>query len=272
MIKFETRGPWKKLRDLTARYDDRVKYAERRSIFILANAFLGKLKELVPNEEWTKRYVESFEIVELTGVRDKVAFGVVCKNAPQKVGEVSRGPAARRIGAFISQVPSEEPKEVVIMLTSVNPWPLDMLPHNIPIKDVSIVYRTLTDGEMDFARKNVSELITKNKDLFRKNGIKWGAAQAEDHRAEEMDGLHDYLFMAIRSEFGINAPSSPHWRKAMQWVVSNATEIVKKDEKIREALHDPLFREHTLVKKDNVEKLGKSEFMKEFGAFQNRIA
>jgi hypothetical protein len=245
-------------------------YIEKRIARDLAEAFLKRLKDGAPGGEEFKVYLESLEVIELTGTRDIPVFAVISKRMKVRLGDVAASGGGKKTVVYIYPNQTGEASEVVEMISSVNPWPLDLVPHGLS-DGVILIHRLVTEGEMTWAREQVVELISKNSAEFRRNGIRWGKIEEGAKRADDMESLPDYMSLALRTEFGINADSQPHWRPAARWVLNNARKIIKGDDKIGGALRDWLFREHTLSDKGDYGKMDSREFEKDVGSFQKKV-
>jgi len=271
MFNIKLKGPWKELVSILNSYDKRLIYVRRRACKDLAEAFLERLKENAPEGEEFNAYIKSLEVVELTHTRGIPAFAIISRRSKVKLGTLMGNEATAKTVAYIYPSQGEVTSPVTELISSVNPWPLDLVPHGLSGDDFMLVHRIVTEGEMKWARQQVLELISENRGEFRRYGIHWGKAVEQDRHSDELESLPDFMSLAIRAEFGINADHQPHWRPAMKWVIANAVKILEKDKLIKGALHDWLFKEHTLVKKSGLPSVSAKDFLKEAGAFQKKV-
>jgi len=265
------KGPWKQFRSLIGGYDRRLKYVSRRIGRDLAVAFLAKIKESAPPGEEYRKYIDSLAVVELTDTKGRAVFTVISDRSRVKLGDAFAGGLANKTIVYIYGSQGEAVSDVVELLEAGNPWPADMVPHGVPKNDVTLIHRTVSDGEIKWARQHAMDVVRTQRETFRRYGVHWGKALNQEEHADELASLPDFMSMAIRAEFGINADPHPHWRPAAKWVLANAVEILKRDDKIHSALHDSLFREHTLHKGSEFKTMTVKEFKKEAGAFEKKV-
>lgn len=270
MIKLKTTGRWKKLNALLKHYDKRIGYVEQRIALDVAKALLAKVKELTPIGQQYSEYVASLEVVELTGGKS-VAFAVVSQRDASKIGQVQESDTAGRTVVYVTPSASVEAGNIVELIASVNPWPLDLLPHGLIHKDASLVHRVVSDGEMADSREQVMTFISENRTELKRAGLHWGKPADEEKDVSSMTSLPDYMWSALRAEFGINEEPKPHWRPAVTWLASNLLSIIDKDKVISETLTNELSREHTTQKGFGLPKMDVSAFKEEAGEFQKRV-
>jgi hypothetical protein len=250
-------------------YAERMKYVEKRIALNMARAFLEQLKSSIPSGSEYKAYSNSLKIVELKGASTP-AFGIISEREKVKLRSVFEGGMAGSTAVYI--YPSREDAcEVVQLAASINPWPIDLVPGKLPKDDVSLVHRLISGREMEFVRKQATDFIAKNKREFARNGITWAKKDENKNDISGMESLPDYMTLALRTEFGINMNSVPHWKPSIKFVMDNAVEILKKDNRIRDALHDWLFREHTLEQKSEYDDMTQRDFLKETKKFQQAL-
>lgn len=271
MIRLELKGPWKQLKYLLGGYDRRLRYVEKRIGKDLAEAFLEKIKEGAPSAPEYQQYIKSLVVVELTGLAKRIVFAVVSDRTRVKLGEIVKEGLLGKTVVYIYASQGEAVSDVVELLEAGNPWPADMVPHGVPKGDVTLIHRTVTEGEVKWARAHAMEVVSENRAVFRRYGVYWGKAMVPEDHADELESLPDFMSLAVRAEFGINAAPAPHWRPAAKWVLDNAVAIVEKDEKIKLALHDSLFREHTIQKSSGIKMMKAGDFTKEAGEFQRKV-
>ena len=270
MIKLKTTGPWKRLNALLRHYDKRVEFVEQRIALDVAKALLEKVKELTPVGKQYFEYVDSLEVVELTGGR-LVAFAVVSKRDASKIRDVQESDTAGRTVVYVTPSASVEAGNIVELIASVNPWPLDLLPHGMVHKDASLVHRIVSDSEMSDSRTTVMTFISENRTELKRAGLHWGKPADDKQDVSSMTSLPDYMWSALRAEFGINEEPKPHWRPAVTWLASNLLSIIDKDKIISETLTNELSREHTTQQGFGLPKMDISTFEEEAGEFQKRV-
>ena len=272
MFKVKRKGPWRELRALLKNYDKRWRYVERIVAQDVAEAFLANLKENAPEGEEYKPYIDSLEAVELTSTGGKIVFGVICNRQKVKVGELQQSENARKTVVYIHPVATGQTAASVEALASINPWPVDLIPHGLNEAEVTLVHQTVTEGEYAYAKTRALNFVGKNRAVFKRHGLDWGNVNVQGTKAEELSSLPDWLALAIRSEFGINAPSSPHWRPSIKWIQSRVREIAARDGRVRKALFDNLFREHLKAKTSSLPTMKAKDFVKEAGVFEKTVA
>lgn len=268
MLKMKIKGPWKELNALMKNYDQRVAYTRQRIGKLVVEALVKHIKDGVPGGEEYQVYKDSLEAIELTGDKKAATYAVISKRMPIRLGDVAGTEEGKKTVVYFH--PAGEGTELAFLLASVNPWPVDLVPHGVPEDEVVIINRIVTEGEMKFARERVEKHISKNKDEYRRHGIKWGTPEKDQKQAEELSMLPDYMSLALRTEFGINAELRPHWKPAILWVIRNIRSIIEDDKKIKAALHDPVFRDHTLERGSGLETMSVTDFAKARN-FQSKV-
>jgi hypothetical protein len=272
MIKMKTAGPWRQIISILNNYPDRLRFVRVRIGEDVANAFVEKLKELAPSDEEYSVYLKSLKVVRLITMRRIVAFAVVSSDVSETIGEiVSDERSRKRTVVYIEQASGAEPNPIVDLLSMSNPWSVYMLPNGIPRNGVTLVHQIVTDDEVLWAEKQASRFISKNRGELRSLGISFGKIEDPEKSPDGLESLPDYMSLALRSEFGINADPHPHWRPAIKWVQKNLWKIVKGDEKIKEALGNWLFREHKRGIDSSVETMSPDDFKKKAGRFQKKV-
>jgi hypothetical protein len=271
MIKIKTKGPWRQVRSLLRNYDQRWKYVQRQLTKDVAEAFLGQLKVLAPKGPEYDAYIGSLEVVELTGTKGKIVFGVISSREKVSLGVLAESNVAAKTVVYIQPKTTGEPSAVAQLMAEVNPWPLELIPHGLDSKTVTLVHQTVTEGEYTSARVTVMEFIHGHRSSLQGYGVQWGKTVSGERRMEELESLPDWMSLAIRAEFGINADLKPHWRPSVRWVEVAIREIIKGDEKIQGALFDSSFTEHTLTLGGDVPSMSAKKFEKETGTFQEKV-
>jgi len=269
MFRLKFKGPWKSFVSIMGSYSERMKYVEKRIALNMARAFLEKLKDSIPAGNEFKSYANSLKIVELKGASTP-AFGIISEREKVKLQSVYEGGMVGKVVVYIYPK-REDASEVVQLAASINPWPVDLVPGKLPKDDVSLVHRLVSAREVEFARKQATDFIAKNKREFAKSGITWDKKDENENDVKGMESMPDYMTLALRAEFGINMNASPHWKPSVKFVMDNAVEILDKDKKIHDALHEWLFRDHTLEQKSGYDEMTKANFVKETKTFQKAL-
>ena len=81
--------------------------------------------------------------------------------------------------------------------------------------------------------------------------------------------MPDNVTLALRAEFGVNTDAKPHWRPALKWIRGRMKEILKRDDQIKKALGDWLFRGHLLAQDGESETI--ESFRDKYGDFQKKV-
>lgn len=270
MLKIKTTGKWKQLNALMRDYPKRVEYVEQRIARDAAVALLEKVKDEAPEGSEYAPYISSLEVVEVTGPRG-VSYGVVASPDRVTVQNLVDSEYASRTAVWIAPAASGRNAEVGRLLSSVNPWPMDMIPNGVKKKDVILIHRMVSEVEKEHARSTVREFVRQNRELMRRYGLYWGEVDNESMAAGSMTSMPDYLWLALRTEFGINMKAQSHWRPAVSWLVNNLLSIIEDDRVIKETLTNELSREHTLNEDSDLYWMKKREFDKRVGTFQRKV-
>ena len=270
MLKVKITGDWDKLNGLLRNYKGRLNYVSQRIAFDAAKALLDKVKELSPDTPEFRDYIESLEVVEVARGK-KNSFAVVSSRDKVKLKDLEESEASSKTVVYIRPTATDEESQAVMMLSSVNPWPLDLVPHGIVRKQATLIHRVVTDGEMELVRKTATEFIANNEHEMGRYGIYWGDVKDQRRAASSMKSLPDYMWFALRAEFGVNAEPHPHWRPAVSWLISNLLTIIEEDDVIRETLTNELSREHTMNKDFGLKQIRGTTFEKQAGKFQSKV-
>lgn len=271
MFSIKLKGPWRQFKYLMGGYDRRLKYVEQRIAEDLAKAFLEKIKEGAPTDPEYKDYLDSLEVVRLKDTGNIPVYAVLSSRTKVKIGHMITSKSYGKMVLYFHSMGEEPASEAMGLIEANNPWPMDMIPFGIPKKDVKIVHRFVTESEIKWSRERAKELIKQNRAIFRRDGISWDRTKLKIAQANELESLPDFMSMAIRAEFGINANPKPHWRPAARWVLDNAEKILKEDENIKSAFHDSIFREHTFKRGTEYKEISAKVFLKEAETFQKKV-
>lgn len=271
MIGLTTKGPWRQLNSLLKSYDKRFKYVQQELGISIVENLLARLKEEAPEGLDYAVYVKSLEAVQLMGEKGVLSFAVVSRNVPMKMGTLLSSNEVGRTVVYLHPTASGMSSPAIRLLASVNPWPADLVPNGINRKDVTLVHRLVLKDEVEFVRTAVVDFISENRSELRSLGLRWGKIEPQETAVEGMETLPDYMSLALRAEFGINAESQPHWRPAIRWIITKLGSLVKNNDKIREALRDPLFRDHTMQKTSGLPEMPMRQFEKENRVFQEKV-
>jgi len=271
LIKVNPIGPWRQLRGLLRKYDQRVIYVQNKLLERLAEIVVETIKKRVPDDPEYKPYIESLHAVQLTGTGKQIIYGVVADRKKVKVGELLKSESAKKTVVYVNSVSTGQPYEAGLLMAEANPWPIEMLPNGLDRRSVILVHQIVSDGEYKYCKENVTAFIRKNSAQFSKQGIKFGKIKDDEKSVESMESLPDWMSLAIRTEFGINAKQVSHWKPTLRWADKRLAFIMKDDEDIQKALYDPVFRGHLLTKTSNLEQMKVDDFNRETSEFQKKV-
>lgn len=278
MIKFKIKGDWRKATRLLHKYAQRMEWVRSQITKNVAENFLESLMKIVPGDSDFDDYRKSLKVVSLSGVKGGVAYAVVSDRSSVSVGMLQKEEKTEdtESGATVIYIePTKGRGEVsplAMMVIQNNPWPPSMIPHGIPQKEVMLVHQKVTKKEVDFARDQAKDFLSKFRPELRGAGATWKKTEETENPSDELESLPDYMSMALRSEFGINAVAHPHWRPVLKGVFNRVGEIIEKDDNIRRALYDELFRDHLKAKQKYPDDMSEKNFIEEAGEFQKKIA
>ena len=217
-------------------------------------------------------YIKSLKVVRVIGVHGMVAFAVVSSEVSEKVGDILSEERSRaRTVVYVQPSIGTVPNPVVEILEEANPWPVFMLPNGIPKKGTVLIHRVVTEGEIKWAKDQAKDFIFEREGELRAHGLTFGKVEDPEKSIDGMESLPDYMSLALRSEFGINVRPHPHWRPAIKWLKKNLWSIVQGDERIRNALTDPLFREHKRSIGSTLETMPVDTFRSDHKRFQGKV-
>lgn len=271
-MKLVLKGPWRKLRKALDAYPKRLEHVRVRTAYDLAAAFKEKLLEFAPKGDEYEKYLESLEVVQLTGLRGIAAFAVVSMSMKERIGDVLERDSERdRALVYVEAGAAAMPGNGIELLEEANPWPIFMLPSGIPRGDVRLLHRQVTEGEMEWAKRSVRDFVKAHEGEFRSVGFTFGKVEDPDMAVEGMESTPDYMTLALRAELGVNAEQVPHWRPALRWVRKNTMKILEGDDEIKRALQDPEFRKHTFDQSPSGEDMDARKFGKQTEKFRSMV-
>jgi hypothetical protein len=273
MIKMRTKGDWKQFLSLMNSYSKRVAYVRFKISLEIAKAFLARLIKEAPKGDEYDAYIGSLKVVKLVGNKGFAAHAVISERMKIRVGDVLADKGAKE-KAVVYVEPSQGGGSpgVVDLIAENNPWPVSMLPHGIPRGEAVMIHRLVTEGEMKWVKEQTAMFISNNRGEFRSHGVYWGEIEDQDTAVEGMESLPDYMTLAIRAEFGINAEQHAHWKPSLKWVAKNVDRIAKEDREVHAALHNWLFRGHTLSNTSKLSTISLGNFDKEVGSFEKMVS
>ena len=265
------KGPWLNATRLLKNYPERLAYVRRQLMKDMAEMLYSYLMMTIPDSDEFRIYRESIRVVEITGLKKSVAFAVVSDRNAVKLEDMSVDEAMQTV-VYIQYKGSDEPPALISLVMQTNPWPVELVPNGLDPKTTELIHRRVSDAEYKHVRQITMEFISDNRDIIKGSGGSWGKADEGQQKGMEMKSLPDFMWLALRAEFGINAPSRPHWKKSVRAVTSRVKEIIKHDANIRKALYDWLFKEHLGAPVPYENDMKQAAFLKEAGDFQKKIA
>ena len=263
-------GPdWRKAIALMRNYDKRLEYVQGQLCENIAEVFLKSLKRNTPHGEDFKEYVDSLRVVQLTGIAPGVAWAVVSDRKKVKIQEL-RG---REQDAYVVYIePNNFENPLVQLVASHNPWPVGMIPNGIPGNDVQLIHRPVTLEELNFVKGETDKFLSREGYQLKRLGSSWGSGPEDmEYVSGNMSSLPDYMWMGLRTEFGINAAANPHWKPAAREVAGKVGEIIQGNDNIQRALYDSVFRKFLESKTVNEHNQSAEDFTKEAGKFSDKI-
>jgi hypothetical protein len=163
MFRVNPIGPWKKLRALLRKYDERVIYVQKMLLQRMTEMVVDEIKKKIPDDPEYAQYTESLRAVELTGTGKKIVYGVISDRKSVKVGSLLKGDSRNKTVVYVNARSTGQPYEIADMMASVNPWPVELLPNGLDRKLVVFVHQIVTEGEYEYAKKNVTDYIRNNR-------------------------------------------------------------------------------------------------------------
>jgi len=84
--------------------------------------------------------------------------------------------------------------------------------------------------------------------------------------------MPDWMFLAIRMEFGINSPQQKHWSTAVQEAPKMAKELSAKNGRLYSRyIADARFKDWTMARK-KLKGIGVQDFKKKYLEFQDKVS
>lgn len=265
------KGPWLNAAKLLKNYPARLLYVRRQIMKDMAEVLYSYLMMTIPDSEEFRIYKESIRVVEIKGLQKSVAFAVVSDRDAVKLGDISVDEAMETV-VYINYRGTGQPPALTALVMQTNPWPLELVPHGLDTKSTELIHRRVSEPEYKHVRRTTMEFISANKDIIKGSGGSWGRAEKGQQEASEMKSLPDFMSLGLRSEFGINAPARPHWRKSVRLVTRRLSDIIKDDKQIQKALYDRLFKEHLSASVPYEHDMEQAQFLEEASDFQKVVA
>jgi len=266
-------GPdWTEARALMRKYPERLAWVKRRIVYDIAQRFLWELQKRVPKGENYDGYKESLKLVEITGMKGDVAFAVISERDKTTIGALKEKKSSYYVIYVEPRGAVGEMSDIVNLVTMNNPWTTDTLPSNIPDSKVEMINREVTKSEFDFIREETNNFLAGARTELKRSGASWfKPAEDVEYHVDSYSTLPDYMWLGIRTEFGINMAGNPHWRPAIQDAMKRVGEIIRKDQEIQKALYDQNYTGYLKAGEQLADNMSQNAFNNEASEFQDKV-
>ena len=113
------------------------------------------------------------------------------------------------------------------ILAKYNPWPMDLLPIALSLRDSDNTVKKVSTSEMQKLRRRIISSKRKIEGELKSNGLT-GAEIKSDSSFVNTEVYDDIAFTVLRYEFGYQLPQIPHWRPALSKLSKDLKAIEKK--------------------------------------------
>jgi len=271
VFKVELTGDWTKFRRLLKNYDLRIAHALRLFTKDVAEFFMEEVRKGIPAGSDFDMYRESLSVVRVG--KEGTAYAVVSMRSREKLGGIKEDDP--RFGIVVSMYPTGDgpPKQVELAKAlSDNPfWTISQVPNGISKTAVRLVHRRVLKQEEEHARNETTVFLGENRTYLQSLGARFGKAENGITDALSMLSLPDFMTLALRTEFGINAPSQAHWRPALSTLRRSLQAIIDDNDELQQTLGDPNYNGHMKAIPSDSEFWATQRYQKEAREFEKAL-
>jgi len=118
-------------------------------------------------------------------------------------------------------------KDYIKILSKYNPWPMDLLPIVLTLRDSDNVTKIVSAHEYQNVRTRITHNAGKIQMELRASGLS-GAVINSDNSFVSSEVYDDVEFSVLRKEFGILESQQPHWRPALSKLSKDLKNVKEK--------------------------------------------
>ena len=228
-----------RVKTLTKEWPKRTRGVRRLIAFQSAEQVKTSLLERIPRKGWDE-YREALRVSRVSGDLGKAdAFSVYVDPKARQVREVDE---PKTLLYIRSRRRLRRAKPEIEILEKYSPWTLDTIPFTPKRADAQLVSRTATKREV----RKVARARIKDRKQWRYELLKAGVPLPKPRlggKTKLPKVVPDVAFAAMRLEFGFGVKGVPHWRPAVQDLMSSGVASFRRDPMIRGAFLKPSFTE-----------------------------
>lgn len=241
--------------------NSRVESMKRQAAKIAADMMLSSIRERLPSTGVIGNYKNSFKVKKVEGG----TYMVHSDPNAAKVSRKDRDP--KRTILFVVKAPgaSGEISDMSQVLIRFSPWPLDGMPSPTNEKEIKVITRLVSEGEVLRLRDSKQ----KNEAVIRSAILKAGG----DGRSFDPDGdlATDFVVVGLRTEFGLAGYKTvPHFGPALAKIEQTLAKELASNTDFVDTFSDPNFSEWSGLPIGNVEEASMTE-LKSIASFQKKV-
>ncbi len=278
MIEIKPIGAWDQIQDLMRFRRKRWEALFSKASLDIAKEFRKSVIKNIPTVDYARDYKKSITIRRMLGAKDfERAYAVISEPKEVALSDIDQkrnvlyifqtGEAVTDLGAYLEEYSPFVPKFFAKHAEGL-----------YRVGGIRLINRRVTEDEYSrVAEKNLAD-YEGNKDRLR------GAFDAfnRDFRAElkaikeqekkpEVKTMPDWMFMALRMEFGIGGKHHPHWSKAVKEIPKMVQKLSKKNGKLySKYMASAKFKDWTM-KQRKLKGLSIEDFKSKYLRFQEKV-
>lgn len=242
--------------------NSRLESMKRQAAKKAADMMLASIRERLPSTGVIGKYRDSFEVKRIGGSN---VFVVHSNPNAAKVSRKERDPKRTIIFVVRAKGAESEISAVSQVLIKFSPWTLDGMPSVTSAKEVKIIVRLVSEGEV----LRLRESKKKNEALIRSEISKAGGDGSSFD--PEGDLATDFVMVGLRTEFGLAGyKSAPHFGPALAKIEQSLAKELARDSDFVDTFGSPKFSGWGSLPSGNVEEVSVA-VLKSIANFQGKV-
>jgi hypothetical protein len=268
-------GDWTHILSAFRFHEARWNALQRRIMRDFTREFRRAVKDKIPSTPSTKAYRASLTTQEVTGFgRGEIAYAVVADPKSVPISDIKTENTV-----FFYEQTGEQATELGAFYAEGSPWTFDFMPEvMIRLGLLKVKHVKATSDEFKRIVKKNSETLKENREFYQraesqiklkyKDAIKRVEGQEEK---SPLESTPDWLFQAMRWEFGIGGKQIAHWRPAIRGVDKITKKLIQRHGKVYSRyLIDSKFRDWTTAER-KLKRITMQKFKSRYGKFAEKV-
>jgi hypothetical protein len=227
------------LRMLEINWKKRFEKLKSQVVYRAAASSLEAIKRKVPATADNKQYLDSLEVVRITGLPPE-SVGYAIRGKPKK----TRGGALALDGTILYVQARRSLKRLlpeVAVLIRHSPWTLESIPFVPKKSDATLIYRKVSARTVEKVAKSRKkdrrvwqQALSRKRIKPKASKSRWNAGNSN------LKAISDPAFTALNMEFGYGGVKArPHWRIAASDLKRKELRNMMKGKDLGQAISDP---------------------------------